>query len=104
MSTREKLLLLGADAVLVLFAITLAVASERPTKGAARVGPAISVGATAVGEMVARDLGGAPARRWTRVGFADEDRSRRGLRIRGAPVLGGREDLPDILKRYPVDE
>jgi len=38
------------------------------------------------------------------LGCVDDDPTKRGIRILGAPVLGKVEDLPDLLTRYAADE
>jgi len=38
------------------------------------------------------------------VGFVDDDPAKRGYKIKNLQVLGGREDIPELVKRYHVDE
>ncbi len=38
------------------------------------------------------------------LGCVDDDRSKLGIKIHGVPVLGGTDELPSVLQRYPVDE
>jgi FlaA1/EpsC-like NDP-sugar epimerase len=38
------------------------------------------------------------------VGFVDDDPERRGMTVSGLPVLGTREDIPQLVKKYAVEE
>lgn len=41
---------------------------------------------------------------YTPVGCVDDDLSKLGLKIEGVPVIGRVDDLPRLVKKYPVDE
>jgi FlaA1/EpsC-like NDP-sugar epimerase len=56
-------------------------------------------GVLALRELKKRDyLDGMP------VGFIDDSRSKINLHVQGFPVLGSREDIPQIVEQYEVDE
>ncbi|HHV63960.1 MAG TPA: polysaccharide biosynthesis protein, partial [Peptococcaceae bacterium] len=56
-------------------------------------------GVLALRELKKRDyLDGMP------VGFIDDSRSKINLHVQGFPVLGSREDIPQIVEKYNVDE
>lgn len=62
------------------------------------------VGAGKVGELLARQLKvvGQRERPYELVGFIDDDPEKRGLRMHGAPVLGGREAIPQVVQERGV--
>ncbi|MCC7009037.1 MAG: polysaccharide biosynthesis protein [Acidobacteria bacterium] len=60
------------------------------------------VGAGDMGEMIVRDMSN--YRDYRPVGFLDNDRTKRGLRIHGVPVLGTLADLPRAIARTRPDE
>ncbi len=62
------------------------------------------VGAGEAGEMVARDMIRHPGYGYSPVGFVDDDPRKRKLLLQGVPVLGGREDIPRLVKRHEIDE
>ncbi|MFA9432259.1 polysaccharide biosynthesis protein [Egicoccus sp. AB-alg2] len=62
------------------------------------------VGAGRAGVAVARDLQSRPDVGRIAVGFVDDDPLKRGRRIVGLDVLGGSEDLPDLVERYRIDD
>ena len=70
-------------------------------KGGRRV---LIYGAGDAGEAVAREMRLRLSTDYHPVGFVDDDRSKVGERIHGIPVLGTRENLPAIMKRYRPDE
>lgn len=65
---------------------------------------ALIIGAGSVGEMVARELTEAKKRMYKPVGFIDDDPARKNSTIHGLRVLGSREEIPDIAKKYEVNE
>ncbi len=63
------------------------------------------IGAGEAGAMVARELKKhGPSLGMKVLGFIDDDPAKRGRIIQGYPVLGRREDLPDIILKEQVDE
>jgi FlaA1/EpsC-like NDP-sugar epimerase len=61
-------------------------------------------GAGDAGEAVAREIRLRLSTDYDPVGFVDDDRAKVGARIHSIPVLGTREDLPAIMRRYRPDE
>ncbi len=77
-------------------------ASGRPDKkNGVRV---LLVGAGAAAERLARSMinGGIGERRL--VGFIDDDRAKHGAYVHGLKVLGGREKIPNAVRKLAVDE
>lgn len=74
---------------------------RRGQRGGKRV---LLVGAGEAGEMIARDMLRHPEYDYSPVGFVDDDPGKRKLVIQGVPVMGGREDIPRIVRRHEVDE
>ncbi|RJP34449.1 MAG: polysaccharide biosynthesis protein [Actinobacteria bacterium] len=74
---------------------------RRGQRGGKRV---LIIGAGEAGEMIARDMLRHPEYDYSPVGFVDDDPGKRKLVIQGIPVMGGREDIPKIVKRQEVDE
>ena len=64
---------------------------------------ALIVGAGDAGAMVVRELQKNPQRGLYPVGFLDDDVYKHGFRIHGVPVLGGREDIPRLIREYGID-
>lgn len=64
---------------------------------------ALIIGAGSHGFMAYRIITDDPRSEFVAVGFLDDDRSKRYLRIRGARVLGSIDDLPRVLHEKPVD-
>ncbi|HXG70763.1 MAG TPA: SDR family NAD(P)-dependent oxidoreductase [Gemmatimonadaceae bacterium] len=62
------------------------------------------VGAGSAGELVVRDMRQNPAFGLTPIGFIDDDQRKRGRRIHGIPVLGGRTELGRIMAEVKPDE
>ena len=60
---------------------------------------ALIYGAGDGGALVVRELRNNPAYDWQIVGFVDDDARKRGKRILGLAILGGRADLPRIIER-----
>lgn len=62
------------------------------------------VGAGNTGETLVRELRRNPRRESEVIGFIDDDLSKRGVHIHGVTVLGGYDDLPEIIHSYSVDQ
>jgi len=78
-------------------------------KGRAGIAPALRrraliVGAGDAGAVVVRELRNHPSLGLEPVGFIDDDPRKQGLYLLGLPVLGKREDIPRIVRKYEVDE
>lgn len=65
---------------------------------------ALIVGAGDAGAMVARELSNNRHIDLKPIGFVDDDPSKKNLSMLGIPVLGGREDIPQLISRYQIDE
>jgi FlaA1/EpsC-like NDP-sugar epimerase len=65
---------------------------------------ALIVGAGTAGIRLLEDIEGRPHQSVGVVGFLDDDASKQGLRIAGAPVLGRVDDLPALVKAHDVNE
>lgn len=63
---------------------------------------ALIVGAGEAGAMIARDLKRNPSS-IEPIGFVDDNPALRGRSIASLKVLGGREDLSDLIKRHAID-
>jgi len=65
------------------------------------------IGAGESGEMLARRLRFRPANgkddQYKIIGFIDDDKQKQGLYVQDFPVLGGREDIPHIVKEKQID-
>jgi FlaA1/EpsC-like NDP-sugar epimerase len=61
-------------------------------------------GAGDAGELIVRDMRQNARFDATPIGFMDDDQRKVGQRIHGVPVLGGRHQLPEILKAYAPEE
>ena len=61
------------------------------------------IGAGFAAQMVVREIE-RPESNYRAIGCVDDDRSKRGIKIHGVPMLGTVDELPTILCRYPADE
>jgi FlaA1/EpsC-like NDP-sugar epimerase/lipopolysaccharide/colanic/teichoic acid biosynthesis glycosyltransferase len=61
-------------------------------------------GAGDAGEMVVRDMLRHPDSDYEPIGFIDDDPLKHGEHIHGIPVLGGRADLPRLVRAYQPSE
>lgn len=61
-------------------------------------------GAREIGVEILKDIRTNPLLHMHVVGFIDDFSPKKGFNIHGVPVLGGREDLSQILVRYSIDE
>lgn len=64
----------------------------------------IIVGAGRAGEMLLREMKQNARIGYDSVGFLDDDRTKKGMRIHGVPVLGNVDDLPRVVDRKQVEE
>ena len=62
------------------------------------------VGAGEMGSMVIKDMKTAPESKGIPVVAIDDDKSKRGTRIHGVKVAGGRESIPRMAGRYNIDQ
>lgn len=62
------------------------------------------IGAGDAGVLALRELKRRDFQEGLPVGFIDDSRSKINLHVQGFPVLGSREDIPEIVERYEVDE
>lgn len=62
------------------------------------------VGAGSMGMIVAEDLQAHGNRRGNPVLMVDDDIDKQGKRIRGIPIRGGCENIPQLAKQYKIDE
>jgi FlaA1/EpsC-like NDP-sugar epimerase len=62
------------------------------------------IGAGDCGEKIYREIRDNASLRYNVVGFLDDDKSKRGMKIHSIPVLGEIEDLEPIAKRLGADE
>lgn len=61
------------------------------------------VGAGDAGEMLIREIRKSRNLPYLPVGFIDDNPDKRGLRIHGIAVLGDRQEIPQLVKRYNVE-
>lgn len=72
-------------------------------KGTSETGKRVLiVGAGDAGALVVREIRNNTT--WTIVGLIDDDHGKRGQRIHGIPVVGGRSDIPEVVRRFGVTE
>lgn len=101
------------DAILAFLLAGLMRASVRLTErvrqrtGAALGQPAVTnvliVGAGYTGALLAREIRTNQRIRLRVVGFVDDDPTKHGMTIHGAPVLGGRQELPTLLQTKQIE-
>jgi FlaA1/EpsC-like NDP-sugar epimerase len=65
---------------------------------------ALIVGAGNAGALVARELKHNENATFYPIAFIDDDVSKQNLEVMGLPVLGGREDIPQIVEQYDIDD
>jgi len=65
---------------------------------------ALVVGAGDAGEMLVREIERSEILDYEVVGFIDDDLALRGGRIRGIPVLGALNDIPEICRSHQIEE
>jgi FlaA1/EpsC-like NDP-sugar epimerase len=62
------------------------------------------VGAGSAGEVIAREMLKNKSLYYNLVGFIDDDPVKKGLEIHGKRILGNKEDIPNIVKKYDIEE
>ncbi len=62
------------------------------------------IGAGQAGVMILREYKSNPQVNVNVVGFIDDDKTKRNMRINGIPVFGGREMIPELSERFSVEE
>ncbi|MFC4368792.1 polysaccharide biosynthesis protein [Citroniella saccharovorans] len=62
------------------------------------------IGAGEAGILVLKELKKHPELGNVAIGFIDDDERKRGKLVSGVEVLGSRDNIPDIVKRFKVDE
>ncbi len=80
-------------------------ATRNPFGGydASGVKKVLIVGAGHTGQLLARELRQHPFWQYKPIGFVDDDRRLRGVRIHGVTVLGDRYEIPEICARRQVE-
>jgi FlaA1/EpsC-like NDP-sugar epimerase len=89
------------------FAVRLVEQWRGRRRGAARRGQAkkvLVVGAGNAGTMIVQEMRANPQLGLVPVAFLDDDPAKQGAQIRGLPVLGGRERIPELAEEYGVAE
>lgn len=61
------------------------------------------VGAGEAGNLVAREIERYPEFGYRMIGFVDDDPAKLRSRIRGVPVLGTTDDIPEVARAYRID-
>jgi FlaA1/EpsC-like NDP-sugar epimerase len=79
------------------------VIAETMRRGVKATRKVILIGAGFAAEMVIREIQ-RDGSGYEVLGCVDDDPTKRGIRIHGAPVLGCVEELPQLLSRYAADE
>jgi len=62
------------------------------------------VGAKEIGVAICKEMKSKPSLQLNPIGFIDDFLPKKGFKIHGVPILGGRADLPKILEVRAVDE
>jgi FlaA1/EpsC-like NDP-sugar epimerase len=62
------------------------------------------VGAGDAGSMIVRDLLGNPSLGMRPVAFADDDPRKRGRALHGLPIIGGSDDIPELVSRVQAEQ
>ena len=61
-------------------------------------------GAGEAGQMLARDIRQHPEKGLQVVGFVDDDPDKQNLTVRGLPIFGGREKIPELVESTGIEE
>ena len=95
------LTLLGGGAARLVGRLFADRPAGRPPQERSRV---LIVGAGYAGAMVVKDLLRHPSLGLDPVALVDDDRRKLGRRLGGLPVLGGRDAIPELVRRLGVDQ
>lgn len=87
----------------VRFAVRL-IRGERTFKGGGHKQRVLILGAGEAGTMVLKELMRNKKLDFEPICFVDDDPAKKGQFINGISVLGGREDMDSLVKRYAIDE
>ncbi|NLY11101.1 MAG: polysaccharide biosynthesis protein [Firmicutes bacterium] len=78
---------------------------SRLRKGLYKTGkPILIVGAGDAGALVAKEFVNHYGGETNLIGFVDDDTLKHNSRLLGKPVLGGRDAIPEVVKKYKVEE
>ena len=75
-----------------------------PRSGTGEPSRIMVIGAGEMGSMIIKDLKTSPQSNGIPVVAVDDDKKKRGTRIHGVKVAGGRESIPKLADRYRVDQ
>jgi len=64
----------------------------------------VIVGAGDAGAMIAKEMELHPELKYKLIAFADDDPAKKGMKVNGVPVLGGVDDIEDIVDKKNIDE
>ena len=64
--------------------------------------PILIMGAGDAGELLIREIKNNKKLRYLPIGFVDDNREKLGKVIHGMPVLGNRDDIPELVKKYNI--
>ena len=79
--------------------------SKEIFRNGSRVGKRVLiVGAGSAGEAIMREMLQNPSHDYHPIGFIDDDATKKGLKIHGIKVMGSGSDIPDVVRRYKVEE
>ena len=95
------------DALLLMVMLGLVRGSRRiytELRGIAGGRRVLIYGAGEAGDSMVRSMQNGLGSRYAPVGFVDDNPAKKGLRIRGVLVLGGRNELPRIIRKTGPDE
>jgi FlaA1/EpsC-like NDP-sugar epimerase len=62
------------------------------------------IGAGVAGEQIVREMKASPSANYLPVGFIDDDQRKIGSYIHGVKVIGGKEQIPNAVKKLNVEE
>ncbi len=62
------------------------------------------VGAGNAGEQIVRDMVRNKESKNIPVGFIDDDPAKKGIMMHGVRVMGNRDDIPEVIKNYAIDD